>query len=94
MLDPDPDSMNPDPEHWFTDLQFSLDNQLACTRKACTSAQIIIYRHLINLSICFSEEIGEVEVNDILYQYEVLFYHKLRQKISTCCVCADGFQCF
>jgi hypothetical protein len=41
MLDPEPDSMNPDPEHWFTDLQFSLDNQLACTsRKACTSAQI------------------------------------------------------
>jgi hypothetical protein len=68
MLDPDPDSVNPDPEHWFTDLR---------SRKACSSAQITIYRH-------FSME---------------LFYHigKLRQKISTCCVCTDGFsflQCY
>jgi hypothetical protein len=29
MLDPDPESMNPDPEHWFWDFGFKHNNMAA-----------------------------------------------------------------
>ena len=35
-LDPDPDSMNMDPKHWFQSAEFDLTKKLTCTYGFCT----------------------------------------------------------